>query len=133
MYSRLRGGPKRSPVHSPSTNQQGYFDPLPSPGAEFTGGPPSPNGQKPLYLCQPFVKAALVKGSFKTIVAPPKYVDVNEWVAVNCKSSSGLALSFFIPPIQLEPPGHVDRGGPSLMPPCRVIVGIMVESSLHLL
>jgi hypothetical protein len=43
---------------------------------------------KPLYLCQPFVKAALVKGSFKTIVAPPKYVDVNEWVAVNCEYTS---------------------------------------------
>ncbi|KAJ9121076.1 hypothetical protein QFC24_005057 [Naganishia onofrii] len=39
--------------------------------------------ERPLYLCQPFVKAALVKGSFKTIVAPPKYVDVNEWVAIN--------------------------------------------------
>ncbi len=53
-----------------------------SPGAELSGQPPSP-GPKPLVLCQPFVKAALVKGSFKTIVAPPKYVDVNEWVAIN--------------------------------------------------
>lgn len=42
-----------------------------------------PQQERPLYLCQPFVKAALVKGSFKTIVAPPKYVDVNEWVAIN--------------------------------------------------
>jgi MOB kinase activator 1 len=47
-------------------------------------------GDKPLYLCQPFVKAALVKGSFKTIVAYPKYVDVNEWVAINSKSFSNL-------------------------------------------
>jgi MOB kinase activator 1 len=46
-------------------------------------GAASPGEEKPLYLCQPFVKAALVKGSFKTIVAPPKYVDVNEWVAIN--------------------------------------------------
>lgn len=45
--------------------------------------PTGPGEEKPLYLCQPFVKAALVKGSFKTIVAPPKYVDVNEWVAIN--------------------------------------------------
>ncbi|ELU44836.1 protein kinase activator Mob2 [Rhizoctonia solani AG-1 IA] len=37
----------------------------------------------PLYLCQPFVRAALVTGKFKTIVALPKYVDINEWVAVN--------------------------------------------------
>lgn len=44
--------------------------------------------ERPLYLCQPFVKAALVKGSFKTIVAPPKYVDVNEWVAINSESGS---------------------------------------------
>jgi len=47
--------------------------------------PPSPSlpHQKPLYLCSPFVEAALVKGNFKTIVMLPKYVDVMEWVAVN--------------------------------------------------
>jgi hypothetical protein len=39
--------------------------------------------QKPLFLCSPFVEAALVKGNFKTIVMLPKYVDVMEWVAVN--------------------------------------------------
>ncbi|GAA98374.1 hypothetical protein E5Q_05060 [Mixia osmundae IAM 14324] len=39
--------------------------------------------ERPLYLCQPFVKAALVKGSLRTITALPKYVDPNEWVAVN--------------------------------------------------
>ena len=32
------------------------------------------------------MKAALVKGSFKTIVQTPKYVDVNEWVAINRES-----------------------------------------------
>lgn len=84
---RLRA-PKRSPINTP-TSQTGFFEPLPSPGAELSGPPLSPNnpaaGPKPLYLCQPFVKAALVKGSFKTIVAPPKYVDMNEWVAINCK------------------------------------------------
>jgi hypothetical protein len=74
--------PKRSPGATPTQN---YFDPLPSPGIENTSpsGQSAGNAKKPLYLCQPFVKAALVKGSFKTIVAPPKYVDVNEWVAVN--------------------------------------------------
>jgi len=40
-------------------------------------------GPPPLYLSQPFVKAALVKGNFKTIVMLPKWVDVNEWVAIN--------------------------------------------------
>ena len=39
--------------------------------------------QKPLYLCSPFVDAALVKGNFKTIVMQPKYTDIMEWVAVN--------------------------------------------------
>ncbi|KAJ7288011.1 Mob1/phocein [Mycena rebaudengoi] len=48
--------------------------------------PPSPGGNgapKPYYLSRPFVDAALVKGNFRTIVMQPKYVDVNEWVAVN--------------------------------------------------
>lgn len=36
----------------------------------------------PLFLCEPFVKTALVKGSFKTIVQLPKYVDYGEWVAL---------------------------------------------------
>jgi len=43
----------------------------------------APGVQKPLYLCSPFVEAALVKGNFKTIVMLPKYVDIMEWVAVN--------------------------------------------------
>jgi len=47
--------------------------------------PPTPTSPapKPLYLCSPFVEAALVKGNFKTIVMLPKYADVMEWVAVN--------------------------------------------------
>ncbi|PCH39914.1 hypothetical protein WOLCODRAFT_67556 [Wolfiporia cocos MD-104 SS10] len=47
------------------------------------GTPTTPNHPKPLYLCSPFVEAALVKGNFKHIVAQPKYADVMEWVAVN--------------------------------------------------
>ncbi|KAK9459782.1 Mob1/phocein [Lipomyces oligophaga] len=38
---------------------------------------------KPLFLSQPFVRTALVKGSFKTIVVLPKYVDMGEWLALN--------------------------------------------------
>lgn len=38
---------------------------------------------RPLMLCQPFVKSSLLKGSFKTIVVLPKYVDEGEWVALN--------------------------------------------------
>lgn len=37
----------------------------------------------PLFLCEPFNKTALVKGSFKTIVQLPKYVDYGEWLALN--------------------------------------------------
>ncbi|KZT67237.1 hypothetical protein DAEQUDRAFT_694327 [Daedalea quercina L-15889] len=47
------------------------------------GTPTSPGAAKPLYLCSPFVEAALVKGNFKHIVMLPKYADVMEWVAVN--------------------------------------------------
>ncbi|KAK9456070.1 Mob1/phocein [Dipodascopsis uninucleata] len=38
---------------------------------------------RPLFLAQPFVRTALVKGSFKTIVVLPKYVDMGEWLALN--------------------------------------------------
>ncbi len=37
----------------------------------------------PLFLCEPFVRTALVKGSYKTIVQLPKYVDYYEWLALN--------------------------------------------------
>jgi hypothetical protein len=59
--------------------------------------PPSPGGQlgpKPLYLSRPFADAALVKGNFKTIVMQPKYVDVNEWVAVNSEQRRTILRCF---------------------------------------
>lgn len=37
----------------------------------------------PLFMCEPFVRTALVKGSYKTIVQLPKYVDYYEWLALN--------------------------------------------------
>ncbi|CEP64942.1 Mob2p LALA0_S15e00870g [Lachancea lanzarotensis] len=43
----------------------------------------SPKTQQALFLSEPFVRTALVKGSFKTIVQLPKYVDLGEWVALN--------------------------------------------------
>lgn len=49
---------------------------------------------RPLYLCQPFVRAALVTGKFKTIVVLPKYVDVNEWVAINSECTLAYCSSF---------------------------------------
>lgn len=39
--------------------------------------------ETPLFMSEPFVKTALVKGSFKTIVQQPKYVDYGEWLALN--------------------------------------------------
>lgn len=39
--------------------------------------------QDRLYLYRPFVTAALVNGHFKNIVAIPKHIDINEWVAIN--------------------------------------------------
>ncbi|RCK56669.1 CBK1 kinase activator protein MOB2 [Candida viswanathii] len=41
------------------------------------------SAEPPLFLCEPYVKSALVKGSFKTIVQLPKYVDSFEWLALN--------------------------------------------------
>ncbi|KAF9175715.1 Maintenance of ploidy protein mob2 [Mortierella sp. AD011] len=38
---------------------------------------------RPLFLCQPYCNNSIVKGNFKTIVQLPKYVDTNEWLAVN--------------------------------------------------
>ncbi|SCU90954.1 LANO_0D10352g1_1 [Lachancea nothofagi CBS 11611] len=45
--------------------------------------PERPETQQALFLSEPFVRTALVKGSFKTIVQLPKYVDLGEWVALN--------------------------------------------------
>ncbi|CCA77993.1 related to MOB2-required for maintenance in ploidy [Serendipita indica DSM 11827] len=36
-----------------------------------------------LFLSKPFVEASLVKGSLKTLVLLPKYLDVMEWVAMS--------------------------------------------------
>lgn len=42
-----------------------------------------PPSQPKLFLSRPFVDAALVKGSLKTLVSLPRYLDVMEWVAMN--------------------------------------------------
>ena len=74
------GRQPRNPRRSPTTPTSAGFE---TPGLPPPLPPASSAGQKPLYLCSPFVEAALVKGNFKTIVMLPKYVDVTEWVAVN--------------------------------------------------
>lgn len=82
--------PKRSPTPTSATFPSEPASPAPQPPAS-----PAPPAQKPLYLCSPFVEAALVKGNFKTIVMLPKYVDVMEWVAVNSAYRLLLAMSYF--------------------------------------
>ncbi|KAF8645113.1 hypothetical protein AX16_007942 [Volvariella volvacea WC 439] len=72
--TRAQRGSKRSPTPTRSSSN----DHVSTPQSPVVASPP-----KPLYLCSPFVEAALVKGHFKTIVMLPKYVDIMEWVAVN--------------------------------------------------
>ncbi|CAD6893327.1 unnamed protein product [Tilletia laevis] len=86
MRPSARGTSKKSPTMNPYDGSQigapGSSGALP-PGitANYVTGP---NGvPKPLFLCNPFVRSALIKGSFKTIVVLPKYVDPVEWIAVN--------------------------------------------------
>lgn len=76
--SRAPRPPKRATTPTSATFPSNSTESLPpsSPSS------PAPT-QKPLYLCSPFVEAALVKGNFKTIVMQPKYADIMEWVAVN--------------------------------------------------
>ncbi|KAJ8080305.1 Maintenance of ploidy protein mob2 [Marasmius tenuissimus] len=81
--ARAPRAPKRSPTPTsaafpPGSQQDGNGSTPTSPAVATSNGP-----NKPLYLCSPFVEAALVKGNFKTIVMLPKYVDIMEWVAVN--------------------------------------------------
>lgn len=71
--------PKKSPTLPPSDFGQFPGQPLQHQQSQQGTGPSG----KALYLYNPFVRSALVKGSFKTIVTLPKYVEPREWVAVN--------------------------------------------------
>lgn len=93
---------------SRNTNRKADKKPPPIPtGSNGSSQPPAsgtPNTpatgrqtMRPLMLCQPFVKASLLKGSFSTIVVLPKYVDEGEWIALNGQSSlPSLALCLFL-------------------------------------
>jgi len=78
--NRAPARPKRSTTPTSATFPSASDQPPSSPQPQSNGGS---SGAKPLYLCSPFVDAALVTGNFKTIVMLPKYVDVMEWVACN--------------------------------------------------
>lgn len=69
--------PKKSPTLPSNSFEQAQ---------SVVSGAVGPGGQpvsKPLYLCNPFCRSSLIRGSFKTIVVLPKYVDQKEWIAVN--------------------------------------------------
>lgn len=53
------------------------------------------NTTLPLFLCEPFVKTALVKGLFNTIVQLPKYVDYGEWLSLNIFELYGHLNQFY--------------------------------------
>ena len=40
---------------------------------------------KHLFLYPNYLSASLVNGNFKKLVALPKYVDLNEWLATNSR------------------------------------------------
>lgn len=69
------------------------YDAGPESDLGYAGVDVGPGG-KPLYLCQPFVRSALIKGSFRTVIALPKYVHPYEWIAVNCASGGGRSCAY---------------------------------------
>jgi hypothetical protein len=80
--------PKKSPTHPSLPFSSSSGSGLGSDAALAAYAPASPGSStqgKALYMCSPFIRSALIKGSFKTIVALPKYVDEREWLAVNCE------------------------------------------------
>lgn len=87
--TRGQRGAKRSPAPTPPTSATHPPKEYPPASNAIAPSPAVPAVPKPLYLCSPFVEAALVKGNFKTIVMLPKYVDIMEWVAVNSMFKPG--------------------------------------------
>lgn len=80
---RLQHALQYLPTHS-IKNQP--YNSLPSTDPLSHDQPPLPvatSENLPLFMCEPFIQTALVKGSFKTIVQLPKYVDCGEWLALN--------------------------------------------------
>lgn len=89
MYSSPHNSSSRVSLrknHSPSRHSQTSF---PSSQLQLQSisvpdqSPERSESQQIMFLSEPFVRTALVKGSFKTIVQLPKYVDVGEWIALN--------------------------------------------------
>ena len=69
----------------PQSQQQIHQQPRQNASPTHSGSPErtQSHSQQIMFLSEPFVRTALVKGSFKTIVQLPKYVDIGEWIALN--------------------------------------------------
>ncbi|KAJ9059704.1 Maintenance of ploidy protein mob2 [Entomophthora muscae] len=76
--SRTKKGDLAAP---PATSLASFFSrsPLASPRPVS----PTASSSKLLYLTPPFVGTSLVKGNFTPIVALPRFVDLDEWLASN--------------------------------------------------
>ncbi|KAG0655046.1 Maintenance of ploidy protein mob2 [Monosporozyma unispora] len=83
----LNGSPERrsNPIPSIQTNklQNVSTNSTSHTNAASPANSTQSTSQQVMFLSEPFVRTALVKGSFKTIVQLPKYVDVGEWIALN--------------------------------------------------
>ena len=88
VHNQIQFANSHSPTKGHRSGQQSSRQMLPKRSSHsstlaFNGSSSIKEQQLPLFLCEPFVKTALVKGSFKTIVQLPKYVDFGEWLALN--------------------------------------------------
>lgn len=88
LYAANSKLPLRKQQPSPSKRPNSTVSPVKTAApARAAHNPTNPTktapSQQAMFLSEPFVRTALVKGSFKTIVQLPKYVDLGEWLALN--------------------------------------------------
>ncbi|KAI8999444.1 Mob1/phocein [Gaertneriomyces semiglobifer] len=85
-------------------------------GSKFGKSKSKKDGNKPLFLCQPFMDATLVNGSLRKVVALPRYVDINEWLAVNTFDFFNYINLFYGAVAEFCTPQYcpVMNGGPSV-------------------
>lgn len=106
----VRRAPPQSSQNMP--NMQGAVGGLQQQGNAAQSG--AVQGEPPLFLCQPFVRTTLVKGLFKTIVQLPKYVDSNEWLALNVFEMLTNLNQFFLLVKDFIPPDLAMTAGPGV-------------------
>ncbi|KAI9296544.1 hypothetical protein K502DRAFT_334788 [Neoconidiobolus thromboides FSU 785] len=79
-FGKSRAKKNDSPSSSPTLLQYPLFSQRSS---QSNSNETNAASSKLLYLTPPFVTASLVKGNFKPIVALPKFIDLDEWLASN--------------------------------------------------